>query len=212
MTKTLANTLADLEEEAVRQMVEDRLKAEEDPFKLIEELRGGMDIVGERYRKGDYFLSELIMSSEIFKDAMSLIEPLVKAAAPGVALGRMVMGTAQGDIHDMGKNITATLLRTAGFEVFDVGVDVAPQAFVDKIKETGATILGMSALITPSFGPMKEVVDILVNEGLRDKVKVIIGGGVTTPTARDYVGADAQTLDAMEGLELCREFVGAGRK
>ena len=212
MSKTLADALADLEEETVRQMVEDRLKAEEDPFKLIEELRGGMEIVGERYRKGDYFLSELIMSSEIFKDAMSLIEPLVRAAAPRVALGRMVMGTAQGDIHDMGKNITATLLRTAGFEVFDLGVDVAPQAFVDKIKETGATILGMSALITPSFGSMKEAVDILVKEGLRDKVKVIIGGGVTTPTARDYVGADAQTLDAMEGLELCREFVGAARK
>lgn len=212
MTKTLANALADLEEEAVRHTVEDRLKAEEDAFKLIQELRDGMEIVGERYRKGDYFLSELIMSSEIFKDAMSLIEPMVRTAVPVVALGSVVMGTAQGDIHDIGKNITATLLRTAGFDVFDLGVDVAPQAFVDRIKETGATILGMSALITPSFGPMKEAVDILTREGLRDKVKVIIGGGVTTPTARDYVGADAQTLDAVEGLELCREFVGAGRK
>ena len=197
MAKTLAQALADLEE---------------DPFKLIEELRYGMEIVGERYKKGGYFLSELIMSGEIFRDAMSLIEPKVKAAAPRVMLGRVVIGTAQGDIHDIGKDIAATILRTAGFEVFDLGVDVVPQMFVEKIKETGATILGMSALITTSFGSMKETVNILAKEGLRDSVKVIIGGGVTTPTVREYVGADAQTLDAVEGLDLCRKFVSSGRK
>lgn len=208
----LAKALADLDEAAVPRMVEERLKAKEDPLKVIGELRQGMEIVGERYKKGDYFLSELIMSSEIFKNAMALIQPLLKAGQAGTPLGRVVVGTPRGDIHDIGKNITATLLRTAGFEVFDLGVDVAPQTFVTQIKETGATILGMSALMTPTFGAMKEVVDMLVKEGLRNKVKVIIGGGVTTPTARDFVGADAQTLDAMEGLELCRQFVGAGRK
>lgn len=212
MSKTLSNALADLEEEAVREMVEERLQQEEDCLKLIQELRDGMEVVGERYRKGDYFLSELIMSAEVFKDAMSLIEPLIKAAAPAAALGRIVIGTPQGDIHDMGKNIAATLLRTAGFEVFDLGVDVAPQALADKVKETGAEILGMSALITPAFGPMKQAVDILVREGLRDRVKVIIGGGVTTPTVRDYVGADAQTLDAVEGLDLCRKLLGVARE
>ena len=210
MEGKLAKAVADLDEEGAVELVEEGLKVGVAPYTFIEECRQGMDMVGELYRKKTYFLSELIMSSEVFKAVMKRLGPLLEAGSEGQVVGRVVLGTPQGDIHDIGKGITATLLQTAGFKVFDLGVDVAPQTFVAKLKETGAQILGMSALLTPSFGPMKEAVELLAREGLRGKVKVIIGGGVTTEVVREYVGADAQTLDVMEGVEVCRRFVAQG--
>ena len=207
MGSNLADAIADLEEQEVLKMVAQRLEAGDEPLSLVEQLRQGMNIVGERYKNKEYFLSELIMASEIFKEAAAVIEPrLTKDSTPEV-LGKVVVGTAQGDIHEIGKNILAVLLRSAGFEVHDLGVDVAPQTFLHELKETQAPLLGISGLITPSFEPMKETVQALENAGLREKVKVIIGGGVTTEWVRQYVGADAQTLDAMEGVDLCRKFV-----
>ena len=211
MGRELATALADLEEEKVHEIVTQRLKAGDDPYSLLEELRDGLSIVGERYNKNEYFLSELIMSGEIFKEATSLIEPLLKTKPPREALGKVVIGTPQGDIHDMGKNIVVMLLRGAGFEVFDLGVDVAPQTFLEKLQKTQASILGFSALMTPSFMPMKETVEALKKAGLRGKVKVIIGGGVTNEMVREYVGADAQPIDGMEGVEICRKFVRGDR-
>jgi len=121
----------------------------------------------------------------------------------------MVLGTAKGDIHNIGKDIAATLLKAAGFEIFDVGTDAAPEVFVNKLKETGAPILGISGLLTPSFESMKQTVQALEAAGLRDKVKVIIGGGIVTEVVRKYVGADAFTDDAPEGVELCKKLAGA---
>ena len=203
----LANAIADLKEDEVKKIVQDRIAAGTDPLSIVDECRKGMEIVGDRYKNKEYFLGELIMSGEIFKDAMSVIEPRLKAGQAGKPLAKMVLGTAKGDIHNIGKDIAATLLKAAGFEVYDVGIDVPPDVFVQKIKETGAPILGISGLLTPSFESMKQTVQALEAAGLRDRVKVIIGGGIVTELVRKYVGADAFTDDAPEGVEICRKFV-----
>jgi methanogenic corrinoid protein MtbC1 len=165
-----------------------------------------MDIVGQRYKSGEYFLSELIVSGEIFKDSMKIIEPHLKAGREGDRLSQIVLGTVKGDIHNIGKDIVAILLKGAGFEVHDLGIDVAPGTFVDKLKETGALILGMSGLLTPSFESMKETVQAVEAAGMRNKVKIIIGGGIVTELVKKHTGADAFTDDGLEGVEICKRF------
>jgi len=201
----IPTALADLNEQEVATIVKERMDAGEDPLAILDDCRRGMDIVGERYKAGDYFLSELIVSGEIFKDSMKLIEPHLKTDS-GSSAARIVLGTVKGDIHNIGKDIVAVLFRGAGFEVYDLGIDVKASDFVDKLKETGAPILGMSGLLTPSFDAMKETVEALKEAGLRDKVKVIIGGGIITELVLRHTGADAFTDDGMEGVEICHRF------
>jgi 5-methyltetrahydrofolate--homocysteine methyltransferase len=203
----LGDAIATLKEDEALRIVRHRLKVGEEPMLLVEECRRGMAIVSERYQNKEYFLGELIMSGEIFKQAMSLIEPKLKGDILTEKIGQVVLGTAKGDIHNLGKDIVARLLRVAGFEVFDLGIDVAPQAFAEKLAETKAPILGMSGLITPSFTSMKETVKAIEERGLRDKVKVIIGGGIVIKQVKDYVGADAFTRDAVEGVAMCKQFI-----
>jgi methanogenic corrinoid protein MtbC1 len=203
----LAEALANLEEDKVRELVRKRLEPDADPMSLVDELRRGMDIVGDRYKSKEYFLSELIISGEMFKEAMAVIEPKLKGGNKGEPLGKMVLGTVKGDIHNIGKDIVGTLLTAAGFEVYDLGIDVPSEKFVEKLKETGSSILGMSGLLTPAFESMKQTVEDVKAAGLRDKVKVIIGGGIVTEQVGKYVGADAFTDDASEGVEMCRGFV-----
>jgi methylmalonyl-CoA mutase cobalamin-binding domain/chain len=202
----LAEAIAELKEDEVNRLVREKIEGGADPLTLVDECREGMRLVGERHRTGDYFLGELIMSGEIFKNAMGFIEPLLKADRPARPLARMVIGTARGDIHNIGKDIAAMLLRAAGFEVFDAGVDVPPEAFVQKVRETGSTILGISGLLTTSFESMKLTVQALETAGLRDSVKVIVGGGIVNEMVQKYVGADAFTDDAPEGIETCKRF------
>lgn len=202
----LADAIADLKEDDVKKLVQDRIAAGVNAMSIVEECRMGMEIVGERYKTKDYFLGELIMSGEIFKDAMSMVESRLIAGQSVKPLASLVLGTAKGDIHNIGKDIAGTLLRAAGFEVHDLGIDVPPAAFVQKVKETGAPILGMSGLLTTSFESMKQTVQALEAAGLRDKVKVVIGGGIVTELVRKYVGADAFTDDAPEGVEICKRF------
>jgi len=201
----IPTALADLNEQEVATIVKERMDAGEDPLAILDDCRRGMDIVGERYKAGDYFLSELIVSGEIFKDSMKLIEPHLKTDS-GSSATRIVLGTVKGDIHNIGKDIVAVLFRGAGFEVYDLGIDVKVSDFVDKLKETGAPILGMSGLLTPSFDAMKETVEALKEAGLRDKVKVIIGGGIITELVLRHTGAYAFTDDGMEGVEICHRF------
>jgi len=204
----LAEAIADLKEDEVRELVQRHIADGADPSLLLAECRLGMDIVGQRYRAKEYFLSELIISGQIFKDAMKIVEPLLLAQnAPQTSVG-VVLGTVKGDIHDLGKDIVGTLLKGSGFEVHDLGVDVPPQRFVEKLVETQAPILALSGLITPAFDSMKQTVEALRDAGLRDRVKVIIGGGIVTRKAMEYVGADAFSDDAAEGVEICRELAG----
>jgi dimethylamine corrinoid protein len=204
--KNLVEALADFNEDSVMEAVKTRLDSEEDPMGIVHDLQKGMDLVGERYNKGTYFLSELIMAADLFTRAMALIEPSLEGIVQE-KLGKMVIGTPKGDIHDIGKNIFSNVAKGAGFEVHDLGVDVPVERFLEAVEEVKPEILAFSSLITTAFEPMKEVVDSLVEKGLRDNMKVIVGGGVTTDTVRKYVGADAQTIDAIEGLEMCKKFV-----
>jgi 5-methyltetrahydrofolate--homocysteine methyltransferase len=204
----LSSALANLEEDEVSKIIREDLAAGKDAMGLLTELRKGMDEVGQRYKKGEYFLSELIVSGEIFKESMKTLEPALKKTATGPSAG-VVIGTVKGDIHNIGKDIVATLLKGAGFDVYDLGIDVPVKAFVDKVVETKAKIVGMSGLLTPSFESMKETVDALKEAGLRDKVKVIIGGGVVTELVKRHTGADAFTDDAMEGVEIIKKWAQA---
>lgn len=202
----VARAFAQLRYEEVEELVGQAVGEGVDPLRILEDCRAGMELVGELYSSGEYFLSELIISSEIFKEVAARVEPLLQRGAAEPALGTAVIGTPRGDIHDIGKNIAATLLRVGGFDVRDLGVDVPPEAFVREVAE-GARVVAMSALITPTFDSMREVVESLAESGLREGCFVIIGGGPTTPEVRDYVGADAWTLNPKLGVDLCRDFM-----
>jgi dimethylamine corrinoid protein len=207
LSKTIVEALVEFDEDSIMEGVVNRLDKDKDPMRLMRDLQEGMRIVGERYSSGDYFLSELIMSADIFTRAMKLIEPRIVGRVQET-LGKIVIGTPKGDIHDIGKNIFCTVAKGAGFEVHDLGVDVSVERFLEAIESVRPEILGFSSLITTAFEPMKKVTDSLVEKGLREKIKVIIGGGVTTETVRRYVRADAQTIDAVEGLYMCKKFIG----
>jgi len=204
----MANALANLEEEKVAKLIQQEIAKGTGAASILNEVRQGMDIVGERYRKGEYFLSELIVSGEIFKEAVKELEPVIARQGGGKSAGKIVLGTVKGDIHNIGKDIVGVMLKGAGFEVYDLGIDVPPQAFVEKTQETGAGIVAMSGLLTPSFESMKETVEALKEAGLRNRVKVVIGGGIVTELVQRHTGADAFTDDAMTGVEICRKWTG----
>ncbi|MBW2062763.1 MAG: cobalamin-dependent protein [Deltaproteobacteria bacterium] len=206
MGKSIAQALVDFDEDFVLGEVTNRLNNGEEPIQLIRELQDGMGLIGERFESGDYFLSELLMSADLFTRAMEVLEPKLEDTALET-IGKIVIGTPKGDIHDIGKNIFCTVAKAAGFEVHDLGVDVPVERFLEAVEEVKPQILGFSALITTTFKPMKEVVDLLVEKGLRENLKVIVGGGVTNETVKRHVGADGQTTDALAGLNQCKKFV-----
>jgi methanogenic corrinoid protein MtbC1 len=208
MSTDLSAALADFKRDIVLENVNSRLEDGENPIQIIKELQTGMQEVGERFNKAVYFLGELMMSASLFNEAMAILEPKLEASAQEV-LGKIVIGTPRGDIHEIGKNIFCTLAKGAGFEVHDLGVDVPVDKFIAKVEEVEPEIVGFSSLITTAFEPMKEIVDGLEAKGLRSGLKVIVGGGVTTESVQKHIGADAQTNDAMEGVTICRGFVGA---
>jgi len=209
MAKDLAKALADLKEQEVKKIVEDRLRAKEDPLKILEDARKGMEIVGKRFASSEYFIPDLVYSGEILKSVTEMVKPKLSKAGEAKKLGKVVFGTVAGDIHDIGKDIVIFMLDVNGFEVYDLGVDVPAQKFVEKIKETGAPIVGLSGFLTLAFDSMKQTMDAMKAAGLRDKVKVMIGGGQITDEIRKYTGADAYGKDAMTGVSLAKKWAGA---
>lgn len=207
MHTELSEALVNFKFDVVLGTVDERLAAGDDPILLLQELQGGMKLVGERFSTGNFFLSELMMSADLFTQAMAIITPKLEGLAQDI-IGKMVIGTPKGDIHNIGKDIFITVARGAGFEVHDLGVDVPVEKFLDAVERVKPDILGFSALITTAFEPMKTVVDQLTARGQRENLKVIVGGGVTTEIVREFVGADAQVTDAVKGLEFCKRFVG----
>ncbi len=167
----------------------------------------GMKIVGERFEKGEYFLSDLLMAGETMKAGMAILEPHLKSSA-AEALGTVVIGTVKGDIHDIGKNIVATLLLSAGFKVHDLGTDVDAMKFVEAAKKESANIIALSALLTVTMNYMKVVIDEVARVGLRDKVKIVIGGAPINEQFAAQIGADAYGEDAVCGVEVCKRILG----
>jgi methanogenic corrinoid protein MtbC1 len=209
MAKDLVNMLADLKEQEVIKIVKDRLSAGEDALKILEDARKGMEIVGKRFASSEYFIPDLVYSGEILKAVTEMVKPKLSKAGETKRVGKVVFGTVAGDIHDIGKNIVVFMLDVNGFEVYDLGVDVPAQKFVEKIKETGTPIVGLSGFLTLAFDSMKQTVDAVKAAGLRDKVKIMIGGGQITEEVRKYTGADAYGKDAMTGVALAKKWVGA---
>lgn len=166
----------------------------------------GMEIVGQKYESNEYFLAELIMAGETVKEGMKIIEPYLKSGDIKSA-GKVVVGTVRGDLHDIGKNVVATLLKSAGFDVIDLGVDVPAEKFVEAVKENKPDILGMSALLTTTMIEMESVIKALKEADLRDKVKIIIGGAPITEEYAKKIGADAAARDAVEGVNICKSWV-----
>jgi len=208
MPLNLIENFITLEHDKVLEEIDTRLKQGEDPHKLIEECNQAMTEIGERYKNKEYFLAELMLSGETFKGAMELIEPYFgQTEKDGASKGKVMLATIQGDIHDIGKNILATLLKIEGFKIFDLGVDVNPEVIIEKVKEIKPDFLGFSALLTITYDPMKQVIDKLKEDGLRDQLKIMVGGGVTTPRVTDYIGADFQTIEAMEGVDYCKKII-----
>ncbi|MGQ9494246.1 MAG: cobalamin B12-binding domain-containing protein [Anaerolineae bacterium] len=209
-TQKLTDLMVNLEEKAVLDEVKRLLSSGGKARDILDALTQGMNIIGEKYGAGEYFLAELVMGAEIFKESMELLEPaLLEQGAPERKVcGKMVIGTVQGDLHDIGKNIFVALARNAGFAVTDLGIDVPPAKFIAQIKADGADILGMSGIMTMSLDPMAETVRQLKEVGLRDKVKVIIGGLPVDERWRELVGADAASDDAYKGLKIIQGFMG----
>jgi methanogenic corrinoid protein MtbC1 len=208
MAKDLVRALSDLKEQEVVKIVEERLKAKEDPLRILEDARKGMEIVGKRFASSEYFIPDLVYSGEILKAVTELVKPKLTKGTEAKKLGKIVFGTVAGDIHDIGKDIVVFMLDVNGFEVHDLGVDVPMQKFVEKIKETGAPIVGLSGFLTLAFDSMKQTVDAIKAAGLRDKVKVMIGGGQVTEEVTKYTGADAYGKDAVAGVALAKKWAG----
>ncbi len=206
MSESLTQALSDLEEDKVLKLVQERLAAGEEPLNLMANLREGMAQVGKRYEANEYYVSDLIMAGEVFKEAMTLIGAKFKTDG-GPKRGTVVIGTVKGDIHDIGKDIVVSLLKAGNFNVVDLGVDVPPDKFVEAARQSGATVVGLSGLLTISFDAMKDTVGALSAAGLRSQVKIMIGGGPVTQQVCEYVGADARGADAQAAVTLCNGWI-----
>ncbi|MBY8985458.1 MAG: cobalamin-dependent protein [Candidatus Lokiarchaeota archaeon] len=193
--------------ELVKQLVEDGV----DPKEIIDILSKAVDVIGEKFSKKEYFLAELVMAGEIFQQSSKILEPALKKDSSKVkSKGVVVIGTVKGDVHDIGKNIFVTLLKTAGIEVYDLGVDIPAKNFVEKVKETNADVVGYSGLLTVALETMKETTEALKSEGLRDQVKIIIGGLPTDELWMKEAGADAFTDNAFEGVKIVKKWLKEG--
>jgi methanogenic corrinoid protein MtbC1 len=202
----LAVLISDLEEEKFLSAVKKRIQEKDSPLDILDECREGIRIVGDRFAQGEYFVSDLLMSGEIFKGAMALLEPLMTSGNQGKSAGKIVFGTVKGDIHNIGKDIVISILKADGFEVIDMGVDVPEEQFVNKIRETGATMVGLSGLLTLAYDSMKSTVDAFAEAGLRKQVKVMVGGSMMNDSVCSYIGADAWGNNVGTAVTIARSF------
>ena len=202
----LANALRDLDEKKVYALIDEKINQGVSALDIIDECNEGMVAVGELFSEKKYFISQLIFSAEILKTVMNRLDPLLEGVQKKDSIGNVVIGTGKGDIHDIGKNIVSTLLRGSGFEVVDLGVDVSTEKFIEAIKESGAKVLGMSALLSTTYPEMKNVVNAINEAGLGEYVKIIIGGAPVNEQVRQFTGADYYAEDAVIGINLCKEI------
>lgn len=202
------NALVDLDETKCIELLKGRIAAKEDPLLILEDIRKATDIVGKRFEEGRYFVSDLMMAGEILSQAMVLLKP-VFGEHKIESRGTILVGTVGGDVHDIGKNIVSALLEADGFNVVDIGVDQPPEAFVKAIQEHHPVVVSLSGLLTEAIESMRKTVDAIKAAGLRDKVKIIIGGGRCDEEAREHTGADAWADDAAAGIRKIKAMAGA---
>jgi len=209
MSKKLVNAIADMREADALKLAKEMVEGGSDPVVILDAAREAMGIVGKRYEEGTYFLPELILSGVMLNQIAEMVKPKLAKAPEVKRHGKVLIGTVQGDIHDIGKDIVVFMLDVNGFEVLDLGIDVPPEKFVQAIKDFEPQVVGLSGFLNLAFDSMKLTVEAIKKAGLRDKVKIMIGGGQMSDSIRDHSGADAYGQDAMAGVSLAKEWVGA---
>ena len=174
---------------------------------LNEGLIAGMAMVGERFKREEVYLPEVLFAGRAMKAGMEILEPLLLSAG-AKPVGKIILGTVKGDVHDIGKNLVGVMLKGAGFEVIDIGVDVAPEAFVDAAKREGAPLIGMSALLGTTIHSMKDTVEALASAGLKGQIRAMVGGALVTQSYADSIGADGYAPDAASAVDKAKELLG----
>ncbi len=205
----LISLLGKLDEEGTLAEVDRLLETGDDPMEIVEKCQKGMLDVGASYEKGNYFVSGLIMAGEILRQVLDKLQPYLEKQTEGSVAGHVLLGTVQGDIHDLGKNIFMMLLRSYGFKVSDLGVDVAPEEFVSKYLELNPDIIAMSALLTTSYDSMRETIKLLRSSFSNDRPTpaIIVGGGYIDQKVSEFVDSDYWDSDAVNGIRQCQELV-----
>ena len=208
MNDTLINLMADLQEEETLSMVNTLIKEGGNPMDILSDARSAMEIVGKRFETSEYFIPDLMMAGEILKGISDIVKPLLQSDDASSKKGKVLIGTVAGDIHDIGKDIVTFMLDVSGYDVLDIGIDVPIQVFVEKIQEFQPSVVGLSGFLTLAFDSMKKTVEALEKAGLRDNLKIMIGGGQMDDEIRKYVRADAFGKDAVAAVNLCKQWIG----
>jgi len=208
MSEQLINAIADMDEEGALALTRELLDRGATPTVILDDCRAAMEIVGKRFEAGEYFIPELILAGEMLKGISAEVKPHMTSAQADVKkLGKVIVGTVKGDIHDIGKDIVVFMLDVNGFEVHDLGIDVPAQAFVEKIAEVKPQVVALSGFLTLAFDSMKETVGAIKAAGLRDQVKIMVGGGTVDEQVCKYAGADAFGADAMAAVSLAKGWI-----
>ncbi len=207
MSEKLVNAIADMEEKEALALATELLAQKTDPVAILEDCRLAMEIVGQRYESGTYFLPELLLAGEMLTEITEIVKPEMSQAQNAQRHGKVLIGTVKGDIHDIGKNIVTFMLDASGFEVRDLGVDVPAEKFVEAVREFQPQVVGLSGFLTLAFDSMKETVGAIQAAGLRDGLKIMIGGGPVSEEVRNYTGADGYGKDAMAGVTLAKQWL-----
>ena len=210
MSEKLVNAIAEMDEDQALALTKELLDAGTPPPEILADCRAAMELVGKRFECGEYFIPELILAGEMLKSIAAEVKPYMTGAHEAAKKGaKVIVGTVKGDIHDIGKDIVVFMLDVNGFEVNDLGIDVPVQTFVDKIAEVKPAVVALSGFLTLSYDSMKETVGAIAAAGLRDGVKIMVGGGTVDEQVCRYAGADAFGLDAMAAVSLAKQWTGA---
>lgn len=206
----LLDAIADMREDEALELAKSMLGGGDDPLRVLELCRTAMEKVGKRFQDGEYFLPELILAGEMLENIGQMAKPLIQKGGAAAARkhGRVLIGTVHGDLHDIGKNIVTFMLDINGYEVKDIGIDVPVERFLEEIRTFQPSVVGLSGFLTLAFESMKETIEAIAKAGMRDKMKIMIGGGQVDETVRNYTGADAYGNNAMAAVTLCRGWIG----
>jgi methanogenic corrinoid protein MtbC1 len=210
MSQALIDAIAEMEDEKAVRLATEMIDGGTSPLEILEACKGGMTVVGERFEKGEYFVPELILAGEMLKQISDIVKPHLAAEGDAPKLGKVLLGTVSGDIHDIGKDIVHFMLEVNGFEVRDLGVDVPVQAFVDAVASDKPDVVALSGFLTLSYDAMRDTVAALEAAGVRSQIKIMIGGGTVDDQVRVFAGADAFGLNAMDAVNMAKAWTTAG--
>lgn len=209
-SKTLINLIADMKEDEAIELANEMLDSGYDPIALLGHCRKAMETVGQRFEAGEYFLPELMLAGEMLTQIGNKAKPLIQDSQSGEAVsskGTVIIATVHGDLHDIGKNIVTFMLDINGYKVVDLGIDVPVDTIIDSIKEHKPSVVGLSGFLTLAFDSMKETIEAIEGAGLRKDIKIMIGGGQVDEYVKEYTGADAFGLNAMDAVSLCGGWI-----